>query len=378
MTGRVMVVGAGPGGLASAIALRRAGYDAVVYERAPSLKRAGSGLTLWPNGLAALDLIGAGDRVRARALASPGTAMRAHTGRTLSELSGPAMDSVGGRGVAIHRAELLRALADALGTDSIRFDAECVDVRTEDGHAIAAFAGGREDRADLVVGADGIRSQVRAAAGIPARLKDAGFTVWRATIRFPLPPMPGLLSLGGPRQFGIWALPGDRVYWFAAEPAVAGSRPSRPSAEFVRWHEPIPNLLASTATRDITVTDIHDGTPLRSWSAGRTVLVGDAAHPSLPTLGQGTSQAFEDAVVLAHCLRSTAEVPEALRRYQAGRERRALAAWSQARTLARLGGWRNPVLCRLREVLIGAVPERTQLRRLGELFSLAGGGSGGN
>jgi 2-polyprenyl-6-methoxyphenol hydroxylase-like FAD-dependent oxidoreductase len=327
---------------------------------------------LWPNGLAALASFGADHPVRDRALAAPGMAMRSHTGRLLYELSGPDLDAVGGRGVAIERADLLDALAGMLGPDSVRLGVRCAGVRSAAGHASVALDHGDEVAADLVIAADGIRSRVRAAAGIRARLRFNGFTVWRATVPFPLPAAPGLLSLGGSHQFGIWKLPGGRVYWFASAPSQAGNhRPgrSRPPEVFARWHEPVADLLAATPTEQIVTTDIYDSAPLRAWSAGRVVLVGDAAHPSLPNMGQGTSQAFEDAAVLADELATAPDIGSALRNYHHRRRARARSAWSQARLLARLGNWRNPAACRLRERMIIMMPAYAQRRQLARMFA---------
>lgn len=374
MTGRrrAIVIGAGPAGLATALALRGADFDVTVHERRPDEHTTGTALTLWPNGLAALATFGADAAVRARCLASPGTAMRTSSGRILTQMSGPDLDAVGGRGVALSRRDLLAALAGQLAPGVVRYGAPCVGVRNEPDGATALFADGGEDRADLVVGADGIRSTVRATCGIHTRLRYAGFTVWRATVPFPMPCSPGLLTLGGPNQFGIWQLRGGEVYWFAATPAVEGAQrrgSSRPPELFGTWHPPIPQLLAATPTRRITVTDIYDSTPLPRWSAGSVVLVGDAAHPSLPNMGQGTSQAFEDVAVLADRLAAEPDIGRALRQYEARRRRRARSAWSQARMLARVGCWHGRLACRIRETLMTAAPERAQRGQLARLFA---------
>ncbi|MGH3829130.1 MAG: FAD-dependent monooxygenase [Pseudonocardiaceae bacterium] len=369
---RAIIIGAGPAGLAAAIALRKAGLATAVYERATGLRKEGTGLTLWPNGLAALATFGAGEQVRARALAAPGMSIRSGTGRVLNEVPGPVMDRIGGRGMALHRAELLEALAEIVGRDTVRFGARCVGVRSERDRAIATFDDGVEVSGDVVVGADGIRSKVRSACGLDAPLRYGGFAVWRATIPFTLPPCPGSLSLGGPNQFGIWRLPGDQVYWFASTPAIAGTQVrggSRPPNVFSAWHDPIAGLLAATPTEQIMVTDIYDSVPLRAWYRGRVVLVGDAAHPSMPNMGQGTSQAFEDAAVLADCLSAGLDLESALRGYESRRRRRARAAWSQARTLARVGAWRSPLACWLREKMMVLAPERAQQRQMEQLFT---------
>jgi 2-polyprenyl-6-methoxyphenol hydroxylase-like FAD-dependent oxidoreductase len=365
-----IVIGAGPAGLATAAALHAAGIGVTVYERGPALSPAGGGLTLWPNGLAALASFGAADAVRERSLSSPGTAMRAAGGRLLSETTGPELDRIGGRGVALHRADLLAALATRLEPEAVRHGRRCVAVRNEPSRAVAMFDDGGEEAAELVIGADGIRSRIRADHVDGRPLRYGGFVVWRATINHRLPPAPGLLTFGGPHQFGIWRLPGDLIYWFASAPLTDPARaPVRPLQLFRQWHDPIAPLLDATTTEQITVSGGFDCRPLPTWHAGRIVLVGDAAHPALPTMGQGASQAFEDAAVLAGELRGSADVGAALRRYRDRRRGRARSAWSQARMLARLGAWRRPLACRLRDTMIASAPRSAQRGQLARLFA---------
>jgi len=370
--GRVVVIGAGPAGLATALALQAAGFDALAYERRGSLGDVGTALTLWPNGLSALATFGADVPVRAHALAAPGMSMRSHTGRVLSEFSGSVLDAIGGRGAAIHRAELLTALSRQLGLNRILFNARCIDVRSQPDGATAVFDDGTHVEADLVVGADGVWSRVRSACGIPSSLAFGGFTVWRAVVRFPLLPYPGTLTFGGPHQFGLWRLPEGRAYWFASAPTTdTVQRPihSRPPDLFAGWHEPIGLLIAATPTDQITATDVYDSAPLASWSAGRVVLVGDAAHPTLPNMGQGTSQAFEDAAVLANALARGTDIGRALLDYESVRRPRARSVWSQARLMARLGSWRGGFSCWLRDQVMAAMPEPLQLGQLERLFA---------
>ncbi|MBW4721434.1 FAD-dependent oxidoreductase [Saccharothrix obliqua] len=363
---RVAVIGAGPAGLAVTLALRRAGIDARCWERARELPAEGTGLTLWPNGLAALDRFHAGDVVRAAGLAAEGIAIRTAGGRTLHRLSSDDMESVGGNGIGVHRAELVAALAGLLPRGTVRYGAECVGVETVGGRARAVFRDGTSTEADVVVAADGAGSTARAAIGLDVPWRGGGSTVWRAVVELGLPPGPGLLTMGGDLSVGVWRLPGDRVYWFAS-----GPRPGpRPPDRLRDWHEPVPELLAATPTERFVVTGVRDRGRARSWHRGRVVLVGDAAHPGLPHMGQGTSQAFEDALVLADRLRSTVDVAAALRSYEESRRKRAEAANAQARALAAVGAWHHPLACRLRETAVAAMPRALRLRQLAALFRL--------
>jgi 2-polyprenyl-6-methoxyphenol hydroxylase-like FAD-dependent oxidoreductase len=374
---RAIIVGAGPAGLATAIALRRIGFDPIVYERADDLESSGTGLTLWPNALKALDFFGAAEAVRAVGMPAEGIVMCSAAGEVLDCTARGVMETrFGGTGLALHRAELVNALLDVLGRDTVRLGARCVGFRA-DGHDVRAlFADGTEVWGDLLVGADGIRSVVRAQLlGGGDDLRYAGYAVWRAVTTFDVGRAPGQLSLGRGAQFGLFPMTRGRAYWFGSLSSPQRSRGNSGGHrrllldQFAGWHDPIPAILAATAEEEIRVTDIYDRRPLPCWGSDRMTLVGDAAHPSTPNLGQGTCQAFEDAAVLADCLHSGDDVVTALRTYEARRRPRANAMSAQARQMSRLGQWTNPTACWLRNQMLKKMPQRNRLRQLEQMFS---------
>jgi 2-polyprenyl-6-methoxyphenol hydroxylase-like FAD-dependent oxidoreductase len=373
---RVAIVGAGPAGLATAVALRRRGVEASVYERIPVPAPAGTGLTLWPNAFGALACFGAADAVRSVGLPADDLTMRSMTGRVLYQLPRELMEErYGGSGVALRRTDLTGALLGLLEPDVVRYGARFTGARTEGEQVVASFADGSTATADLLVGADGMRSTVRAGLPVGGRLRYAGYPVWRAVTSFALERASGQLSLGRGAQFGSWQLPGGRTYWFAAEAAPEGARAggavgrAQLAERFASWHQPIPELIAATADDELIVTDIYDSRPLRGWSHGRVTLVGDAAHPSTPNLGQGTCQAFEDAAVLARCLERYDEVATAVRAYERLRRRRAHAVSAQARWMGRMGTLRSAPACWLLEQMIARMPQRGQLAQLDRVFA---------
>jgi 2-polyprenyl-6-methoxyphenol hydroxylase-like FAD-dependent oxidoreductase len=373
---RAIVVGAGPAGLATAIALRREGIEPVVYERAGDEGHVGVGLTLWPNAFKALAAIGAADAVRAVAQPAEGIVIRSARGRLLDETPRAALEArFAESGVALTRAALIDALSGLLDGEIVTRHARCVGVRQERDHVGAVLADGREAAGDVLVGADGFRSVVRHSLSLGGRLRYAGYPVWRAVTAFDLGRAPGTLSFGPGAQFGTFPLPGGRTYWFATFAAPAGSRVGRSAHKpelrerFGAWHDPIPALLEAAEECEILVTDIFDARPLRRWSRGRATLVGDAAHPSTPTMGQGTSQAFEDAVVLARSLGRCDDVARALAAYEAERRRRANGMVLQARRMGRIGLWKSAPACWFREQLFVRMPRRSRLRQLERLFA---------
>ncbi|MFI2710740.1 FAD-dependent monooxygenase [Micromonospora sp. NPDC018662] len=374
-TRRALIVGGGPAGLATALALRDAGWTAEVVERSVDPSASGVALTLWPNALAALAALRADKPVREAGCPAEGNQIRAADGRVLDDVPGPVMaERFGGRGLALLRADLVAALRDQLSPGTLRTGVRCVGWTETGGRVRVDLSDGGTATVDLLVGADGIRSAVRRQllGDGPDRLRYAGYPVWRGVARHDLGVAPGLLTMGRAAQFGLFPLTGGRAYWFATMPMRRGWGERVPrrvwSARFDGWHDPVPRVLAATPDEDIVVTDIYDRAPVPRWSAGRVVLVGDAAHPSTPNLGQGTCQALEDAVVLGRCLREH-PVEQALPRYEAARRRRADGLTRQARMLGRVGTWGNPAACWLREQMIRRAPAGPRLRQMAEMFA---------
>jgi 2-polyprenyl-6-methoxyphenol hydroxylase-like FAD-dependent oxidoreductase len=366
-TADAIVVGAGPAGLASAIALARAGVEPVVYERRDAPANGGSGLTLWPNALRALASLGVADAVRAAAAPIAGVAIRSWRGALLSCTAESAMrDRYGDVGVALHRADLVGALAGALPPGAVSTGSAVSGLAIDDGDAAVRLADGGEARAGLVVGADGMRSLVRSAVLGPIALRAAGYTVWRGVADFPLEARTGTLSMGRGAQFGLFPMTRGRCYWFAS---LSSDRRDATRAEliaaFAGWHEPIQATIDATDFASVVRTDVQDARPLRRRRAGGVVLVGDAAHPSSPALGQGACQAIEDGVVLGRCLsRRGAGVAPALADYERRRVGRTNRMTRVARRLGKLGQWRSGPACWVRDRMIAGTPERLARRNL--------------
>jgi 2-polyprenyl-6-methoxyphenol hydroxylase-like FAD-dependent oxidoreductase len=381
---RVMIVGAGIGGLTAAIALRRAGIDATVFERAGEIKEIGAGILLAANAVSALGEIGLSDDVRR--LGTPASAGRLLTwrGKTLTEVPLEELKTrVGAPSAAVHRADLQELLLRKLDEQKIRLDAECSSFEQDEGGVNVGFAAGAQERGDFLIGADGLHSTVRTELFGPEKPRYAGYTAWRAVVRPGRELLPwgtGFESWGRGARFGCAHIGAGRVYWFATINAPEGDSdgplgsPTGPKAVLMRlfggWHHPIPALIAETDEERIRRDDIYDREPLPgSWGRGRVTLLGDAAHPSTPNLGQGACQAIEDATVLARCLKEVGEMassdgtPSALRRYEDLRRERTAWIVRRSRAVGRIGQIENPLLCGLRDAALRATPTRLQLRQ---------------
>jgi 2-polyprenyl-6-methoxyphenol hydroxylase-like FAD-dependent oxidoreductase len=232
---------------------------------------------------------------------------------------------------------------------------------------VARLESGREERGHVLIGADGIGSVVRAQLLADGPPRYAGYAGWRAVVHAP----PGLVSPGtfseswgrGVR-FGIVDIGGRRIYWFVSETCREGSwERGGIKSEFVQrfrgWHPPVEALLDATPEGAITATGIYDRPPARRWGAGRITLLGDAAHPMTPNIGQGACQALEDAVVLGRCL-ADAPGAEGLREYERLRIPRTSALVRRSRQLGALAQASKPPLTFLRDTLVRAIPDRVQ------------------
>jgi 2-polyprenyl-6-methoxyphenol hydroxylase-like FAD-dependent oxidoreductase len=385
---RAVIIGAGIGGLAAAAGLCSAGWEVVVCERAPSIESAGVGLALAPNGLRALDTLGAGDSLRALAVPqelgirrSDGRwLMRSATGRMISDRFG---DPV----ILLLRTAVIDALAAHVPTGVLSLGTEVTSVEPGSTTAARVATTGGDLEADLVVAADGIGSLTRPVL-FPSHpgLRYAGFTTWRLLTGPMTGPVVMAESWGRGTVFGVMPLSDGRVYCYAAASAAPGARTDDELAELDRlfgtWHEPIPHLLAIAKPENVLRHDVAElAAPLPSFHRGRTVLLGDAAHPMTPNLGQGACQALEDAAVLSW-LTAGGEpdaVTGALARYTAARLPRTtdVARWS--RRAAIMTSWTSPPAVALRNTaawLTGKLAPGAALRGVAPVYSWQPPGSG--
>lgn len=370
MRAEVLIVGAGIGGLAAAVALRRARCEVQVFERDAGISSAGAGLMLQANALAALEKIGVAEEVARAGVTIGSSSLSTRTGAGLLELD---FSGASVLGVGIHRAALHRILAAHAGREQVRTGAPVVGYRLAADRVVVELASGEEVAGDLLVGADGVHSTVRARHLADGAPRYAGYTCWRGVTpqgdRFRRGQLFEIWGAG--QRFGGLHID-ERLYWFAPVNAPPDNRdePGRARPELLElyrdWPEPVLATIASTSESEIVRNDVIDRPFRRDWGRGRMTLLGDAAHPMTPDLAQGACQAIEDAVVLGRCVGQTDDPIGALRRYERARVARTRSVVRRSRTFGRLAQLENPLARRLRDGLVRATPGvlvRRELRR---------------
>ncbi|MFA6029678.1 MAG: FAD-dependent oxidoreductase [Elusimicrobiota bacterium] len=347
---KVAVIGGGIAGFCAAIALGRAGADVEVFERGPSIRESGAGLSLWPNAtyaLRELDLLEACSRSACRVRR---IRLREPDGREWASIS------VAGEtpALCLSRPALLSALLAAVAPRRIHVGRTCEGILPESGDGRkprVRFEGGRTLDFDAVIGADGLGSVVRPfVTGRAERPVYRGYMIWRGVVQAPMPSFAeGEITetWGQGERFGIMPIGEGTLCWYATrnQPDTASPQSKAGLLERFRgWHPPIAALIGATPESAILRTPALDRPTTRRWVRGRVVLIGDAAHPMTPNLGQGTCQAIEDALTLSRMLSREEPIEAAFRRFETRRRGRAAAVVLGARWVGRFAQSEGPAV----------------------------------
>lgn len=357
---QVAIVGAGLGGLTAALALQRFGIDVTVYEQSAQLGEVGAGITLHPNATKVLTFLGLGDALAATGVAVDHTAIKHYqTGKILVETrkGDEWVRRTGVNMYQIHRADLHGALERAVRANDpncIRASHNLVGLSELGTRVDLRFEDRPSATADVLIGADGIKSLVRKSLFSPEAPRFTGRIAWRGVIpRVRLPDeviWPGSgIFIGPERTFGWYQIRSKTMINFvgtARRDGWAEEGWSIPAAvcdvldEFKDWHPHARTIIAATPADACFKWALFAHAPLETWHKGRVAVLGDAAHPMLPFMGQGAAQAIEDAIILARCLRETSDVPGALARYERARKER--ATFVQLESTAKAERWESP------------------------------------
>jgi salicylate hydroxylase len=340
---KVLVAGGGIGGITCVLALRQHGIECQLFEQAPAFGQVGAGLQVSSNAARVLLKLGLGEALKRVATYPQGRDYRAwDNGDRLyyTPLGRRAEAHFGSPYYAAHRADLLDVLLSGLGEHGFRLGSRVERVDQDAGSVTVTLADGSTASGDILIGADGIHSTVRAQLFGKELPRYTGNVAWRGLV-----PAERVAHLDLGHVVGVWMGPnrsivqyyvsaGRTFNWIgisrSAEPAreswLAEGKVEDALAEYEGWHSTIRTIIG--ATPKVLRQALYDREPLPDWQAGRIVLLGDAAHPMMPFYAQGAAQSIEDAYVLAGCIAAAQQAPlEALARYVKLRQPR--TAWMQ-------------------------------------------------
>lgn len=342
----ISIVGGGIGGLATAIALLKHGFNVQVYERAEALRSIGAGLTLTPNGLNSLDAIQPGIVESLKQVGSPMNkfTLKRSTGEAIASTPITVMQQYGQPMLNIRWSRLQAILASALPPEIIHLQHYCVGFKQLDNSVRLLFPGERIVDTDLLIGADGINSSVRQTLigdGFP---NYADRVSWRGIVQFEHERLSAntssLFTAADGKNFLIVDVGEGYTFWSASALSIddfvhqwAKTPKNRVLERFGEWAEPVGALIKATPANSIVERPICDRPPLKRWSEGRVTLLGDAAHPVVPSLGQGANMAFEDADELATCLATASNIEAALKAYENSRIPRTAIIYERSATV---------------------------------------------
>jgi len=361
---KIAIVGAGIGGLATALAIPNSNYRVDVFERASEIKGVGSGLTLWPNATCVLQALGVLDKCRSKS--GNLSTLKIHLADNRSVMTIPTGDFPT-PAIAMHRGDLHAILMSKLTTHTIYRGWQCIGVRSAPDGTYVRFNEGEKGPYDLVIAADGIRSVLRTHVRQNLELRKKGYSIWRGVANAAdLFPSDGNFYevWGKGLRFGILPLSQGQVCWYAARTQQPGDR--RPIAdqkksllaEFDSWKFPARELVDRTSLEHLIPSDVAVLKPCRGWSRDRVLLMGDAIHPMAANLGLGGNMALEDALILGNLLRRSDNIDDVCFDFEKLRYARVASVTEDSNLIGFLCQTKNPIVSSCRNFAASLIPGR--------------------
>lgn len=371
---QVAIIGAGIGGLTTALALQKAGIAVTVYEAAPEIKSVGAGIILAINALQVLRDLGVydqivhhGNRMDTMTVSKPDFSPLTIVALTRFE------KEFGTPNYAIHRADLHNILATAIGEKNIQLNKRLKEIGTSgEGYALQ-FEDGALVEAPFVIGADGIHSIVRQQLFSENTIRSAEQICWRGLVQFNLPGKyqhDAIEAWGRGTRFGMAEIGKGILYWYLVVDAVM-DLPETDLIDIVKEYDLlVKEIIKATPPGKIFKSPLTDLQPVQVWNKDRLCLLGDAAHATTPNLGQGACQAIEDAYVLG-ALAKKLPLKEVFRLYPQIRRPKAHTIVRRSWTMGKAAHLKNPLAIGFRNMVFKYLtPKWVMMRQMRQLFTL--------
>ncbi len=376
----VLVIGAGIGGLSAAIALARRGFKVSVFERSETLREIGAGITLWPNGVHAMDQLGVLDAMMAVSKPFRRSNVASHDGQVWMELPVQELDErCGYPTVFLSREDLHRVLLDAARSYdgvTVTTEKDLFSIEQQPAGVRAEFVDDSVRVGSALIGADGVHSTTRQLLFGARDLEFQGRTSFRGigTGVHLVEDAPDFIEYHGPHgRFAVYRIP-EGTAWYAniLRKVPEANRSLKMLTErFAGWPDIVGAVLEASNPHRLHTVEISDLSPLPGWTVGRATLLGDAAHPMTPDLGQGASQALEDAVALAEALNEyRTDLAVGLKAYERSRIKRTTAIVKGSRQAGKVANWKGGFGLWMRRQLWSRMKPASALKRLERTVAL--------
>jgi len=372
---KIDIIGAGIGGLTTAIALKQKDFSIRIFEQAGKIKPVGAGIILANNAMQVYDKLGLRDLIE-----NSGNHISTMnvTKRGLETISNVEFDSFekkfGVKNIAIHRGVLQQILLKALNENEIHTSKHLIELKKESSLSLK-FSDGTAVSSDVVIGADGINSVVRESLFPNSIIRKARQVCWRGVTDYMLPEKHQNElneAWGRGDRFGFVQISPGKVYWYALksyQKRMDEFSNNEIGGYFKSYHSIIREIIESTPPESIYTNEISDLSPISSWVDNKVCLIGDAAHAATPNLGQGACQAIEDAYVLSECL-AKFSVENGFKRYEQLRMPKAKLVVNTSWRLGKLAHLENPISISFRNRLMKMVPSNINRKQSDKLFQL--------
>lgn len=374
MTKTINIIGAGIGGLTTALMLQQKGLNVKLYESSTEIKPVGAGIIIANNAMQVFQKLGIEDKIKN---AGNKISYMKVTDNNLKDISVIDLTEYekkyGVHNIAIHRGELQKILAKEIGFSNIYLSKRLVKIKKEEVFKLN-FEDNSTVESKIIIGADGINSVVRNQLFEKSTLRNANQTCWRGICEIDLPEKYHNElneAWGKGKRFGFVKISEKKVYWYALTNTNKVKTNSVNLRElFSEFHSDILKIISSTTKEQIIVNDIIDLKPINKWQQENVCLIGDAAHATTPNLGQGACQAIEDAYILGKLLNKGIDIKDTFKQYENIRRKKAHSVVNNSWAIGKIAHWSNPFLVWLRNLIFRLTPNSVSKKQTDKIFEL--------
>jgi 2-polyprenyl-6-methoxyphenol hydroxylase-like FAD-dependent oxidoreductase len=374
MTETVNIIGAGIGGLTTALTLKQRGLNVNIYESSAEIRPVGAGIIIANNAMQVFQKLGIQDKIEK---AGNKISSMKITDTQLNEISVVDLTEYekkyGVHNIAIHRGELQKILANEIGYDNIKLSKRLSKIEKAELFKLT-FEDNSTIESKLIIGADGIKSVVRNQLFEENTLRNANQICWRGICEIDLPEKYHNElneAWGKGKRFGFVKISDEKVYWYALTNSKKVKIDEVNLTEmFKEFHNDVLNIVSATSKGQVIVSDIIDLKPIDKWQSENVCLIGDAAHATTPNLGQGACQAIEDAYVIGKLLDNGIELENTFKEYENLRRKKAHTIVNTSWTVGKMAHIENGFGIWLRNTIMKNLPKSANKKQMDMIFNL--------